>query len=84
MARDDWRPRQDEESRRMLGVRIRNLGPRSGEDEPKRVLGFPVADSIGPTAADVEWFKSWLHPIRMCRRWLRRRHLGPYDPDPDP
>jgi hypothetical protein len=45
------------------------------------MMGYPV-DSIGPTPADIEWFRSWLHPIRMYQRWRRRRRLGPYDDEP--
>jgi hypothetical protein len=48
--------------------------------EPQRVMGFPV-DWFG--RADVEWFRSIVHPVRTYRRWVRRRRLGPYAVDDD-
>jgi hypothetical protein len=32
---------------------------------------------------DVEFFRSFIHPIRACRRWDRRRRLGAYALDED-
>jgi hypothetical protein len=56
--------------------------PHAGQDrEPQRVMGFPV-DRFGPVV-DGEWIESLGHPIRTYRRWLRRRHLGPYAVDED-
>ena len=85
---NDRHPRQDEEPQRVLGLPIRGLGPHARYDEePKRVMGYPIdplgIDSLGPTPADIEWFKSWVHPIRTCKRWVRRRRLGPYATDED-
>ena len=46
---------------------------RAGE-EPQRALGVPV-DWIAEV--DVEFFRSFLHPVKAYRRWDRRRRLGP-------
>ena len=78
---NDPHARQDEEPQHVLGYPIGDLGPNSGPDEPQRVLGYPI-DSLTPSPADIEWFKSWLHPIRTYKRWVRRRRLGPYDDEP--
>jgi hypothetical protein len=79
---NDWHRRQGDEPQRVLGQPIWDLGPHARQDEePQRVMGYPV-DSVGPTPADVEWFLSFLHPIRTYKRWLRRRRLGPYDLEP--
>jgi hypothetical protein len=51
-------------------------------EEPQRVMGYPI-DSLGPRTADREWLLSLLHPIRMYKRWVRRRRLGPFPPDDD-
>jgi hypothetical protein len=74
-------PGQDEEPQYILGQPIRYLGPNSGPYEPQRVMGYPI-DSLRPSPADIEWFTSWLHPIRTYKRWVRRRRLGPYDDEP--
>ena len=47
-------------------------GHRPGE-EPQRVMGFPV-DWFG--TQDGDWLEPLAHPVRSCRRWLRRRQ-GP-------
>jgi hypothetical protein len=81
---NDWHARhQGEEPQRVMGEPIWDLGPhaRQGE-EPQRVMGYPI-DSLGPSAADREWLLSLLHPIRMYKRWVRRRRLGPYPRDDD-
>lgn len=70
-----------DEPQRVLGQPVGDLGPHSRPDEPQRVMGYPI-DSVGRTPADIEWFKSWVHPIRTCKRWVRRRRLGPYDDEP--
>ena len=83
MAGDDYEPN------RVLGFPRRagpHAGPRNGPndapgdargrrpgEEPQRVMGFPV-DWFG--TADREWLESLAHPVRSCRRWLRRRQ-GP-------
>jgi hypothetical protein len=69
------------EPQRAMGQPIWDLGPNSRPDEPQRVMGQPI-DSVGPSPADIEWLKSWLHPVRMYKRWLRRRRLSPYDTEP--
>ena len=46
---------------------------REGE-EPQRALGIPVDWFAG---VDVEFFRSFLHPVKAYRRWDRRRRLGP-------
>jgi hypothetical protein len=71
-------PRPGEEPQRVAGQPSWDL---ARPDEPQRVMGYPI-DSIGPTPADIEWFKAWLHPVRMFKRWRRRRRLGPYDDEP--
>jgi hypothetical protein len=71
-------PKPGEEPQRVAGQPIWDL---ARPDEPQRVMGYPI-DSIGPTPADIEWFKAWLHPVRMFKRWRRRRRLGPYDDEP--
>ena len=57
------------------------------EEEPRRVLGFPVGGQRDPTSAvpwpvgpvDRRWLGSLVHPLRALRAWRRRRRLGPYD-----
>ena len=73
----------DEEPRRVMGIPVRDHGAqaRRGE-EPRRVMGFPV-DPFGPEPADLEWLRSLAHPIRMYKRWVRHRRLGPYATDED-
>jgi hypothetical protein len=71
------------EPQRVLGQPIWDLGPHARQDEePQRVMGFPI-DSLGPSPADREWLLSLTHPIRNCKRWVRRRRLGPYATDED-
>ncbi len=65
--------RHDEEPERILGMPRRRRW-RAGE-EPQRALGMPV-DWIAEV--DVEFFRSFLHPLKAYRRWDRRRRLGPY------
>ncbi len=65
--------RHDEESERILGM-PRRRHRREGE-EPQRALGMPVDWIAG---ADVEFFRSFLHPVKAYRRWDRRRRLGAY------
>jgi hypothetical protein len=69
------------EPQRVLGQPIWDVGPNSSPDEPQRVMGYPV-DSVGPASEDIEWFKTWVHPIWMYKRWVRRRRLRPYDDEP--
>jgi len=57
----------------------RDVGPYARRDEePKRVLGFPV-DWYGPVEVDL--LRSFRHPVRAYRRWTLIRRLGPYAPD---
>jgi hypothetical protein len=65
------------EPNRFLGFPVRSPQarkegrPQPGDDEePQRMMGFPV-DWFG--GADLEWLDALAHPIRGCRRWLRRR-----------
>jgi hypothetical protein len=82
VANDPHR-RQDEEPQSAFGLPIADIGPHSRQDEePQRIAGFPI-DSIGPTPADLEWLRSLAHPIRMYKRWARRRRLGFYATDED-
>jgi hypothetical protein len=83
MSGDNYEPN------RVLGFPQRRK-PHAGQDrepharqdrEPQRVMGFPV-DLFGPVL-DGEWVDSLAHPVRMYRRWLRRRRLGPYAIDED-
>jgi hypothetical protein len=84
-------PEDRYEPNRFLGFPVRP-GPHAGQDgeprarthqglrtrpdeEPQRMMGFPVGRLGG---ADQEWLESLAHPIRGCRRWLRRRRLGPF------
>jgi hypothetical protein len=72
---------QNEEPQRVMGIPVRDLGPRARRsEEPQRVMGFPV-DSLGP--AERERLRSLAHPIRTYKRWVRRRRLGPYATDED-
>ncbi len=63
---------------RLLGM------PRGRRDpnapEPQHILGFP-ADWFGQV--DKEWFRSFVHPVQACRRWLSRRREGAYAVDDD-
>jgi hypothetical protein len=69
---------QNEEPQRVMGIPVRDLGPHARRsEEPQRVMGFPV-DSLGPGPAGRERLRSLAHPIRTCKRWVRRRRLGPY------
>ena len=65
--------RRDEEPERILGM-PRRQHRREGE-EPQRALGIPVDWIAG---VDVEFFRSFLHPVKAYRRWDRRRRLGAY------
>lgn len=65
--------RQNEEPERILGM-PRRRHRREGE-EPQRALGIPVDWVAG---VDVEFFRSFLHPVKAYRRWDRRRRLGAY------
>jgi hypothetical protein len=79
----DRHARQGEEPQRFMGVPLRGIGPRARRDyEPQRVMGFPI-DSFGPSAADRERLLALAHPVRMYKRWARRRRLGPYAVDDD-
>jgi hypothetical protein len=78
----DWRERQGE-PHRILGQPTWDIGPHSRRDEePRRVMGYPV-DSVGPSPEDLERLRSLAHPVRMYKRWLLRRRLGPYAADED-
>jgi hypothetical protein len=56
-------------------------GPRDpNAPEPQHILGFP-AGWFGQI--DTEWFLSFVHPVKTCRRWARRRRLGAYALDED-
>jgi hypothetical protein len=63
---DPGRNDQQDEPQRVIGQPIRDFGPRSSLDNPRRVMGYPQ-NSVGPRPADIEWFKSWVHPIRMYK-----------------
>jgi hypothetical protein len=77
----DRHANQNEEPQRVMGIPVRNLGPHARRsEEPQRVMGFPV-DSLGP--AERVRLRSLAHPIRMYKRWVRRRRLGPYATDED-
>lgn len=65
--------RKDEEPERILGMPRR--GHRREGEEPQRALGIPVDWIAG---VDVEFFRSFLHPVKAYRRWDRRRRLGAY------
>jgi hypothetical protein len=78
--RGDPMPGNAEEPKRVFGMpggQDRYQAPRR---EPQRALGFPV-DWFG--GVDVEFFRSFIHPIRAYRRWDRRRRLGAYALDED-
>ena len=64
--------RHDEEANRVLGVPRQH---RHEGAEPQRALGIPVDWIAG---VDVAFFRSFVHPIKACRRWDRRRRLGAY------
>jgi hypothetical protein len=69
-----------EEPNRVLGI-PRGPAPyaRQGEEQ-KYVAGLPVG-WLGPVDRDL--FRSLAHPIQGCKRWARRRHLGPYATEKD-
>ena len=73
-------PGNAEEPKRVFGMPGGQDRYRAPRREPQRVLGFPV-DLFG--GADVEFFRSFIHPIRAYRRWDRRRRLGAYALDED-
>jgi hypothetical protein len=71
--------RGGEESKRVLGMVSRDMGPRARPDEePRRVLGVPVT-WFGPV--DGVQLRSLRHPIKAYKRWALIRRLGPYAPD---
>ncbi|MGD0934442.1 MAG: hypothetical protein ABR922_07695 [Streptosporangiaceae bacterium] len=78
--RGDPMPGNAEEPNRVFGMPGGQDRYRAPRREPQRVLGFPV-DWFG--GADVEFFRSFIHPIRAYRRWDRRRRLGAYALDED-
>jgi hypothetical protein len=67
-----------EERNKVLGM-PRGVDPyaRQGE-EPQRVLGVPD-DWYGPVDPDLLRFLR--HPIKACKHWTLRRHLGIYAPE---
>ncbi len=73
-------PGNAEEPKRVFGLPGGQDRYRPPRREPQRVLGFPV-DWFG--GVDVEFFRSFVHPIRAYRRWDRRRRLGAYALDED-
>ena len=74
MADDQYEPN------RVLGIPW-TRDPRARRvQEPQRVMGFPVDWFSG---VDTSGLDSLAHPIRACRRWLRRRRLGPYAVEDD-
>ena len=80
---EDRHIRREEEPQRFMGVPLRDIGPRSRRDyEPQRVMGFPI-DSLGPRPADRKRLLALAHPVRIYKRWARRRRLGPYAVDDD-
>ena len=78
--RGDPIPGNAEGPKRVFGMPGGQDRYRAPRREPQRVLGFPV-DWFG--GADVEFFRSFIHPIRAYRRWDRRRRLGAYALDED-
>jgi hypothetical protein len=72
MADDEYEPN------RVLGVPWTKERPARQDEEPQRVMGFPVGWS---GAIDLDGLRSLAHPVRGYRRWLRRRRLGPYAVD---
>jgi hypothetical protein len=74
MARDRYEPN------RFLGFPLTKDPHARQVEEPQRVMGMPI-DLFGDV--DLGGFRSLAHPIRECRRWLRRRRLGPYATDED-
>lgn len=74
MAGDGYEPN------RVLGIPIRTDPQARQGEEPQRVMGFPV-DLFG--LVDRDWLGSLAHPVRVYRRWARRRRLGPYAVDDD-
>jgi hypothetical protein len=68
------------EPNRVLGMPWTRDPQARQDEEPRRVMGFPV-DSFADV--DLSWFRSLAHPVRGYRRWLRRRRLGPYAIDDD-
>jgi hypothetical protein len=69
------------ERNRVLGFPVGTNPQARQAREPQRVMGIPV-DDVG--LVDLDWLRSWAHPIRMYQRWVRRRRLGPYETDDDP
>jgi len=68
------------EPNRVLGIPWTRDPNTRQDEEPQRVMGFPV-DPFG--SVDTDWLQSLAHPIRGYRRWLRHRRLGPYATDED-
>jgi hypothetical protein len=74
MARDRYEPN------RFLGLPVGSPTRARHGEEPQRMMGIPV-DWLGPGPDDREWLAPMAHLVRTCRRWLRRRRLGPYVAD---
>jgi hypothetical protein len=73
-------PEDRYEPNRVLGFPLARDSRAKTVEEPQRVMGFPV-DWI--SGMDLDWLDSLAHPVRACRRWQRRRRLGPYAVDDD-
>ena len=68
-----------EERNRVLGFPV-GSDPYREQREEQHVMGIP-ADVFEDVNLDV--LRSLAHPVRACRRWARRRRLGPYTADDD-
>ncbi len=68
-----------EERNRVLGFPV-GPDPHREQREEQHVMGIP-ADVFEDVNLDV--LRSLAHPVRACRRWARRRRLGPYAADDD-
>jgi hypothetical protein len=73
MAGDDYEPN------RVLGIPWRADPHARRDEEPQRVMGFPV-DWFG--AVHLDRVRSLAHAVREYQRWLRRR-LSPYATEED-
>jgi hypothetical protein len=74
---------EDYEPNRVLGISWTPGSREQRDEEPQRVMGFPVARLSGPDGERFR-FRSLAHPVQRYRRWQRRRRLGPFAVEDEP
>lgn len=71
---------EPQERKRVLGFPTGPDPYGHGDRQMQRLPATP-GDWIGPV--DLQWFRSFVHPVRSWKRWSRHRRLGPYAVDDD-